>query len=561
MKNITTLFLAVIALQQSAFSQSLEWAKWMGSEYSDITHAVTTDADGNVFITGQYRLTVDFDPGAGVFEMTSSGTDAIFVSKFDVDGNFLWAVSMSGTLAARGRDIALTEDGNIVIVGDFFETVDFDPGVGEYVLEAESTGSVFSAILDGSGNFIWAGVISGTGFVYSEDLGIDSQGNIVIGGYFGNSCDFNPNSGENIIDTNEGSAFVVKLQPDGTFMWATHIEGSADSDVKCFTMAVDNQDNILLGGSFSGTVDFNMESGGSDFTAVGSADIYACKLDSDGNFLWVATTGGGSLDAARTITSDNDGNVYVSGDYIGGMDFDPSDGVFTMTTSSFSDNDCFIWKLSPDGALIWAKSLGGDGNDISTSINVDGQGHVYTVGGFNGEGDYNPGAGVFELDPATVNFFDAFISVLDANGDFVWAGQIGSTGYDLAFDVNTDALGNMYVCGYINLTVDMDPTAGEYEIAAGAWDAYILKLSEITSGVSDLDHIQNAVIYPNPGNGLFQLETKVQASTPFTISDVNGKIICTGKTTGSKTTVDISKFETGVYFLKVEEQVVKVVVE
>ena len=561
MKNIATLILAIFSLQQNSFSQSLEWAKSMGSDYSDITHAVTSDADGNVYITGQFRLTVDFDPGAGVFEMTSSGTDAIFVSKLDADGNFLWAVSMSGSLAARGRDIALTADGNIVVVGDFFETVDFDPGVGEFVLDAGGNGSIYSAILDGSGNFIWAGAISGTGFVYTEDLAIDSQGNMVIGGYFGNSCDFDPNGGENIIDTNEGSAFVVKLQPDGTFMWATHIEGSADSDVKCFTMAVDNSDNILLGGSFTGTVDFDMESGGSEFTSNGSADIYACKLDSDGNFMWVATTGGGSLDAARTITSDSDGNVYISGDYIGGMDFDPGEDSFVMTTSSFSDNDCFIWKLSPDGALIWAKSLGGDGNDIATSINVDNQSNVYTVGGFDGEGDYNPGAEVFELDPATVNYFDAFISVLDVNGDFVWAGQIGSTGYDLAFDVNTDALGNMYVCGYINLTVDMDPTAGEYEIAAGGWDAYILKLSGITSGVSDFAHIQNAVIYPNPCNGIFRLESKLQANTPFSISDIHGRIIYTGKTAGTISALDISMFESGVYFLRIEEQVVKVVVE
>lgn len=561
MKNIATLILLAIVVQQSAISQTLDWAKSMGSDYSDITHAVTTDSDGNVYTTGQYRLTVDFDPGAGVFEMTSSGTDAIFVSKLDADGNFLWAVSMSGNNAARGRDIALTADGNIVVVGDFFETVDFDPGVGEYVLEAGINGSVFSAILDGSGNFIWAGVISGTGFVYTEDLGIDSQGNIVIGGYFGNSCDFDPNSGENIIDTEEGSAFVVKLQPDGMFMWAKHIEGTAGSDVKCFTMAVDNQDNILLGGSFSGTVDFNMGSGGSEFTAVGSTDIYACKLDADGNFLWVATTGGGSLDAARTITSDNDGNVFVSGDYIGGMDFDPGDAVFTMNTSSFSDNDCFIWKLSPNGSLVWAKSLGGDGNDISTSINVDNQGNVYTVGGFDGEGDYNPGAGVFDLDPASVNYFDAFISVLDANGDFVWAGQLGSTGYDLAFDVNTDEQGTMYVCGYINLTVDMDPTGGEYEIAAGAWDAYVLKLSGITSGVSVAEHVQNAVIYPNPGSGIFQLETSVRINSPFTVSDMHGRIIYSGKTTGKTTALEIQSAESGLYLLHIEDQVLKVVLE
>ena len=560
MKNIATLFLLVVAMQQSAISQSLLWAKSMGGVYSDIAYAVATDAAGSVYTTGTFRLTVDFDPGDGVYELTASGNTDIFVSKLDADGNFLWAVRMGGTSSANGESIAINIDGNCVISGGFLDTVDFDPSDAVFNLTSVNGADMFVVILDDGGNLVWAGAMGGQGFQYSDALAIDTAGNIVIGGYFGNSCDFDPNAGESIISTTEGSAFVVKLEADGTFMWVKHIEGGEGSDVKCFDMTLDDENNILIAGTIIGTVDFDMSANTFELTSVGSTDLYACKLDAEGNFVWAASTGNGSADASRAITSDSDGNVYVTGIFLHGMDFDPGPEVYVLLGSP-SDNDTFIWKLSAGGALIWARALKGDGDDISTSVTVDAQGNVYTVGGFDDACDFDPGDEVFEMEPATVNFFDVFISVLNADGDFVWAGQIGSTGYDLPHDVRMDAEDNLYICGYINLTVDMDPTAGEYEITSGAWDAFVLKMVGIPDHIASNVQQQRIAVFPNPSKGWCNLETNVPNKTPYTITDIKGSIIHTGSTTGKITTVDLSMFENGVYFLKVEEQVVKFVKE
>ncbi len=560
MKNITTLFLLVVALQHSALSQSLVWAKSMGGAYSDIAYAIATDADGNVYTTGSFRLTADFDPGDGVYELTALGNTDIFVSKLDADGNFLWAFNMGGTSSANGEAIAINNDGNCVIIGNFLETIDFDPSNAVFNLTAVNGGDMFAAILDNAGNLMWAGAMGGQGYDNSFALAMDAAGNMVIAGYFGNSCDFDPSAGENIISTSEGSAFVMKLQADGTFMWAKHIEGGEGSDVNCWDMALDSDDNILLAGSFIGTVDFDMSAAVFELTSVGSTDIYACKLDANGDFIWAAGMGNGSADAAFAIATDGENNVHVSGNFIHTVDFDPGPDVYTLTSASSSDHDTFIWKLSAAGTFVWARALGGDNNEFPTSIAVDALGNVYTVGAFDGACDFDPGADVFELNPASVNSFDIYISVLDANGEFVWAGSIGSTYLDKPEDVAVDAQGHVFICGNFHLTVDMDPTAGEYELTAVS-DAFVLKLVGITDDINGPTSPISTAVFPNPTNGHFILETTAPAKTLYTITDTKGSIVHSGNTTGKTTTVDLALFENGVYYLQVEERVVKVVRE
>lgn len=560
MKNIATLFLLMVALQQSTRSQSLVWARSMGAAYSDIAYAVTTDADGNVYTTGSFRLTVDFDPGDGVYELTALGSTDIFVSKLDADGNFLWAVNMGGTTSANGEAIAINSDGNCVVTGNFSETIDVDPSDEVFNLTAVDGSDMFAAILDEAGNLIWAGAMGGPGFQYSGAVAIDAAGNIVIGGFFGNSCDFDPNAGESIITTAEGSAFVVKLQADGTFMWVRHIEGATDSNVNCWDMALDSNDNILLAGSFSGTVDFNMGAGAFELTSAGSTDIYVCKLDANGDFLWAAGMGNGSADTAFAVDTDSDDNVHVSGNFIHTIDFDPGPDVSNLTSASTSDHDTFVWKLTAAGAFVWAKGLGGDDNEFPTSIAVDAAGTVYTVGGFDGTCDFDPGASVFELEPASVNFFDIYISVLDVNGEFVWAGSMGSTGNDRPEDVTVDAQGHPIVCGSFTLTVDMDPTSSEYELT-GVYDAFVLKLNAIENDIVENTFTYRVDAFPNPTSNFFTLETTAPAKTAYIITDIKGSIIRTGNTSGKITTVNLSSIENGVYFLQLEEQVVKLVKE
>src|SRR5690606_25371176 len=125
------------------------------------------------------------------------------------------------------------------------------------------------------------------------------------------------------------------------------------------------------------------------------------------------------------------GNVYTTGYFVGTVDFDPGAGTVNLTSQGGSD--IFIQKLDALGDLVWAKSVGGTGNDNGRSIAVDAQGNVYTTGDFRGIVDFDPGAGTADL--TSQGEYDVFIQKLDALGDLIWAKSVGETSYDYGYSI------------------------------------------------------------------------------------------------------------------------------
>lgn len=101
-------------------AQDFAWAKSMGSSENEIGRILCIDSLGNVYMTGFFSGTVDFDPGAGVANLTSAGDQDIFISKFDASGNYIWAKSIGGTSQDNGNAIAVDTLGNIYVTGNFW---------------------------------------------------------------------------------------------------------------------------------------------------------------------------------------------------------------------------------------------------------------------------------------------------------------------------------------------------------------------------------------------------------------------------------------------------------
>jgi Ca2+-binding RTX toxin-like protein len=106
------------------------------------------DGSGNVYTTGHFSGTADFDPGAGTFDLTSAGGDDVFVSKLDADGNFVWADQLGGTSDDVGRGVAVDGSGNVYTTGYFSATADFDPGAGTFDLTSAGGYDVFVSKLE-----------------------------------------------------------------------------------------------------------------------------------------------------------------------------------------------------------------------------------------------------------------------------------------------------------------------------------------------------------------------------------------------------------------------------
>jgi hypothetical protein len=167
-------FGVVLLGANAANAQSFAWANKMGGAGYDGATDVAVDAAGNIYVLGFYEFTADFDPGPGVYDLTAIGERDVFVLKLSPDGAFVWAVSF-GTAISAGSivwerrlggvagyyGVAVGPDGNIIAVGSFQGTVDFDPGPNTHHVTASGSYNAFILKLNEAGEFLWVKLFSG----------------------------------------------------------------------------------------------------------------------------------------------------------------------------------------------------------------------------------------------------------------------------------------------------------------------------------------------------------------------------------------------------------------
>ena len=503
MKRYAFLFVAGVVLSlisaQGAFADgNFVWARAMVGTERDYGYGIAVDSAGNVYTTGLFSGTVDFDPGTGTYNLTSAGWADIFVSKLDSSGNFGWAKRMGGTSGDWGLGIAVDSAGNVYTTGVFRGTADFDPGPGTYNLTEAGGGDIFVSKLDSSGNFVWAKSVGGGTSLDSDKgrgIAVDSVGNVYTTGWFSDTVDFDPGTGTyNLTSAGSYDIFVSKLDSSGNFVWAKSMGGTSGS--RAHAIAVDSAANVYTTGLFSGTVDFDPGAGTYNLTSTDSpyneSDIFVSKLDSGGNFVWAKSMGGTSGDWGLGIAVDSAGNVYTTGVFRGTADFDPGAGTYNLTLAG-DERDIFVSKLDPSGNFVWAKSMGGTSEAMGYAIATDSAGNVYTTGPFSDTIDFDPGTGAYNLTSA--GSYDIFVSKLDPSGNFVWAKSMGGTGWDNGYAIAVDSTGNagnVYTTGRFEGTVDFDPgLAGTYNLtSAGYSDIFVSKLTDDFDGDGLPDEVE-----------------------------------------------------------------------
>jgi Ig-like domain CHU_C associated/CHU_C Type IX secretion signal domain/IPT/TIG domain len=484
----------------------LEWAKSMGGTGGDNEAATVVDGSGNVYTTGYFTGTSDFDPGAGVFNLTSAGFSDFFVSKLDANGNFIWAKSVGGaTTDDEANAISQDNSGNLYITGSYKGTVDFDPGTGISNLTSGSgTTDIFILKLTSDGNFVWARSekVNSTGTTAAAIV-VSGSGDVFATATYQGTGDFDPGAGTfNLTALDAYEAFVVRLDANGNFVWAKSITNGATGRGIPTSIALDNSGNVITAGIFLGTVDLDPGAGVYNLTSPGSNfGVFVSKLAGSGNFVWAGVLVGDVHVRGYGVAIDNQNNVYTTGYFAGTADFDPGTGVFNLFAGS--DNS-FISKLDSDGNMVWAKvvAAGGGGASSGSSIAVDDLGNVYSMGYFFGTKDFDPGAGIF-YGSATSNY-DNYISKLDTDGNLVWATSIvSSDGYDGS--ITLDGSGYFYVSGSFVSTPDFDPGACTFNITPkGANDIFIQKLSiGGTTTITSFDPISGPVGTPITITGTF----------------------------------------------------------
>lgn len=329
-------------------------------------------------------------------------------------------------------------DGSAYAVGTFSFSADFDPGPGVFQLQSPVSVGAYVLKLNPAGGFEWAGQFASSAESRSFDVEADAAGNVYVAGDFAGITDFDPGAGVytmvSQLENGEParSGFVVKLDANGNFLWAYKA-----AFFQLPELALDAQGNIIASGEGTGSV---------------------LKLDPAGNKLWDRKFGDGPGQGyvnSRGLAVDDTGNIFACGGFTGEADFDPGPGVFMLQASGLTS--AYIVKLDANGNFIWVKAF--NGADEATDITLDAAGNILSTGFFHLPSDFDPGPGVFELSDQYTNA-SAFISKLDAAGNFIWAkgfygGAIQPTG------IRTDAAGNVFTCGLFNsVGTDFDPGPG-----------------------------------------------------------------------------------------------------
>ncbi|MBC7861502.1 MAG: SBBP repeat-containing protein, partial [Bacteroidia bacterium] len=361
-------------------AQTFAWAKNLGGTGSDVCTDVKTDVAGNIYSTGYFNGTVDFDPGAGTSNLTSAGGTDIFISKLNAAGNFVWALKMGGTTGDQANGIAFDAAGNIYTTGTFHGTVDFDPGAGVANLSNAAGGDVFVSKLTAAGSYVWVKQFGGNSNDHiGNDISVDTSGNVYTTGQFEGIVDFDPGTGTANLGNSSGSLtyFISKLDSSGNYVWAKQI-GNTSSVVLGLALATTPSGDVYTTGYYnSSSLDFDPGTG-SVLLSSGNYDIFINKFTAAGNFAWAKKMGGANNDEGLGLTLDASGNVYTTGFFFGTADFDPSAGTANLVSAGLTD--IYINKLDPLGNYMWAKI--GENGFITINFNgfgVDDQGNTYSL--------------------------------------------------------------------------------------------------------------------------------------------------------------------------------------
>ncbi len=257
------------------------WGRSWGGPKADRLYAVAADLHGNVFTTGYYTDSVDLDPGDGSALYISNGGSDVYLTKFNSNGVFKAALSWGGPGSDRAEGISVGPNGEVYVAGNYYDTIDFDPGSG--VDEHTSNGGmdIFISKFDPSLTHEWT-LCWGSGSGDDTHAMSVRGGNVFATGHFNGSMDIDPTEGVDMRTTHGGSdVYLIKLDCYADYVWARTWGGSGGEYSRGF--AADDIGNLFLTGGFgSSNMDFDPGPAEEIHEYGGGGDVYLIKMLPDG---------------------------------------------------------------------------------------------------------------------------------------------------------------------------------------------------------------------------------------------------------------------------------------
>ena len=401
-----------------ARAQAPAWqtAVGLGGVGASIINATAADASGNVYVTGGFSGTVVL----GGTTLTSAGLRDVFVAKWSpATGSFVWAQRAGGTGEEYANGIAVSGS-SVYLIGVFGST---QVAFGTTTLVnagASPTGLNYDGYVakltdaGGSGSFVWAQGFGGSDREFGNAIGVSGTNVYIAGLFYSASAAFGP---------------------------------------------------IALANS-------------APTASPATTDVYMARLVDAGatsSFSWAEHTGSAGSEYCSDLAVSGS-SIYLTGSFTGAT---VSLGTLALANSTPGPEDIFVTKITDQGTaprFEWAQRAGGTGTDQALRITANSNG-VYIMGRFSGSAMASTTSTFGSTVLANAGLTDVFVAKLSDAGStagFVWAQQLGGSGYDSAYGLAVRG-NSVYVAGNFQGTATFGPTSFT---SRGGDDVFVARLAD-----------------------------------------------------------------------------------
>jgi hypothetical protein len=327
---------------------------------------------------------------------------------------------------------------DLIINGYYFGSAEFS---GVELPGAVGANAVISKVTT-EGDPLWTTCVTGNDIDVFYDMVIDSDGNIILAGWT-SSTDTVRVNGEDVILNNGvwlNQGMVMKISSiDGSLIWFKSFAGQEYYTLNATKLAVDESNNVYVSGYYG--CPFQVDEVNFPYDKTYGDNIFVLKLDAEGNAVWgqyLTTAGDGGWATIRSIIMANQA-IYFSLEYA---------SPYIVNGEPLPYSGEFYWlalmKMTPEtGDITKVNAFGSDGGQVIHDIKADSQGNILAVGVFTSETPLT--IGDITLEGTGEN--DGFIMKTDSELNNLWAKPMGGLYNDMAFNVNFDQNGRIYIGG------------------------------------------------------------------------------------------------------------------
>lgn len=342
-----------------------------------------------------------------------------------------WFTPILGTGFGQGVACAVDNNENVISIGTFTDSLFLPIKTGPLKFRSFGTDDICIIKQDSAGGLIWAKQIGSTSQDQPHFVFTDFQNNIYVSVSINGSADLDPNAGSYVVSSGE---YLIKFSSTGNFLFAKKING--DSNQK------DNSNVVDFSGNSYSVFKTRLNNKGG---------LQIIKRDALGVEKWIKfieVDFHSNMYFDASIYVNQLGEVFLTGDFSGTIDFDPGSGVFNLTSLSKST---FITKLDINGAFVWAKKIE---NSYGYSISCDKSNNTLIIGYTTNRTDVNPGSATNYVEGGS-----AFVMKFDQNGNYLWSQSILGVGFS---SLRLDQQANVYILGESAGVRDLDPGDGNF---------------------------------------------------------------------------------------------------